>query len=175
MPTAFGIHGRNHFQLLLNVNGNSDVGNTRGKVLIFVVVVLINIILVLNSPPPPQKKGLQHRAISSQCYHIHLHRLNDVWFWQHGDHCPHRLTHTAKRVTPQSQRSVSASGLPACQPEIFSCGNIKQWECLHFIFSPLTTQKPTPDTGSRLHIETLRTGLRTTLVWLQQYIAQESA
>jgi len=59
-------------ETISNCNGDSDVGNTHRKVLIFVVVVLINIILVLNSPLP---KGLQHRAISSQSMLSHSSAL----------------------------------------------------------------------------------------------------
>ena len=46
------------------MNGDKDVGNTHGKILIFVVVVLIN--NFGTNLHPPLTKGLQHRAISSQ-------------------------------------------------------------------------------------------------------------
>jgi hypothetical protein len=114
--------------------------------------------------PPPQKDSSTEPSVHSQCYHIHQHHLNDIWFRQHGDHCPHCLTQTVRRVIPPvTEKCHGHCDPPACQPEISCCGNIWQRECLHFTFPPLKTQKPTLGTRSRSHTETLCTGLWTTL------------
>ena len=166
MPTAIGIHRRNHFQQLLNVNGDNDVGNTHGKVLIFVVVVLINNFGTEPHPPPiPPPKGLQHRAISSQSMLSHS-SASPEWHlvsatWRPLSTLPD--TDSKEGYSPVTEKCHGHCDPPACQPEISCCGNIWQRECLHFTFPPLKTQKPTLGTRSRSHTETLCTGLWTTL------------
>ena len=106
------------------------------------------------TPPfPPQKKDSSTEpSVHSQCCHIRQYRLNGLVLvtWRPLTTLPDTVS--KEGYSPITEKCHSHCGPPACQPEISCCGNIWQSEYLHFIFSWLKTQKPTPGTRSRLHI-----------------------
>ena len=179
MPTAIGIHRRNHFQQLLNVNGDNDVGNTHGKVLIFVVVVLINNFGTEPHPPTiPPPKGLQHRAISSQSMLSHS-SASPEWHLVSATWRPlSTLPDTdCKEGYSSSHREVSRSLWPPSLP----AWDLLLWEHLTERMLALhlsTTEDPKAYTWHKVkitHWNSLHRIMDNFTVWLQQYIAQESA